>query len=52
MYKLYFELTKFDENYQVVHSDSYFINLDESGLFFKIVIIPLKKIFKKWSYLE
>ena len=51
MYKLYFELVKFDEDNQVVNSDSYLINLDESGLFFKLVIIPLKKLFKKWSLL-
>lgn len=48
MYKLYFELTKFDENNQVVHSDSYLINLDESGLFFKI-ILGLRNIFKRRS---
>jgi len=51
MYKLYFELTKFDENNQVVHSDSYLINLDESGLFSRLVIMPLKNLFKKWSVL-
>lgn len=52
MYKLYFELTRFDENNQVINSDSYLINLDESGLFFKLVIIPLKKLFRKWSYIK
>lgn len=49
MYKLYFELTKFDENNQVVHSDSYLINLDESGLFFKLIIVPLRKFLKRHS---
>ena len=51
MYKLYFELTKFDDDNQVVHSDSYLINIDESGIFYKVVINPLIKLFKKWSVL-
>lgn len=48
MTKLYFELTKFDDADQVVYSDSYLINLDEHGLLFRLVIIPLSKIFMKW----
>lgn len=51
MYKLYFELTRFDDDNKVLSSDSYLINLDESGLFFKLVIVPLSKLFKKWSLL-
>lgn len=51
MYKLYFELTKFDDAGQVIHSDSYLINLDDRGLFSQLVIMPLKKLFKKWSVL-
>lgn len=49
MYKLYFELTRFDDVGQVVHSDSYLISLDERGLFSRLVIMPLKKLFEKWS---
>jgi len=49
MYKLYFELTRFDDAGQVVHSDSYLISLDERGLFFKVILGPLKQLFKKWS---
>lgn len=52
MYKLYFELTKFDENNQIICSDSYLVNLDERGLLFKLVITPLSKLFMKWRIFE
>ena len=48
MYKLYFELSKFDENNQIIHSDSYLVNLDESGLFFKLIFV-LRNVFKRRS---
>lgn len=51
MFKLYFELTEFDDVGQVMHSDSYLINLDRSGIFYKVIIVPLAKLFKKWSIL-